>query len=130
MTCKKCSESDIELNTTTMRSNTLFKIYCKFLLPHIKKVKQKELINLTSATNACFTIFKKNEKNYIRKKTTLTKKNGEYAINSILDPTSLAYIALTNGQSFKGIVTIYDKSYYAWYWVINNDYAGFFGSPL
>ena len=130
MSCKKCSSSPIDLNTSSIRSNTLFEIYCKFLTPHIKKAKQEELVNLTAATGAYFTIFKKCGPDYIRKRTTLMQQNGKYAINSVLDPLSLAYIALTDGKSYEGFAKLYEKTYYSWYWTIDKDYVGCFGTTL
>ena len=125
---KKCSQSVKIFSPTSLRSNTLFKIYCMFITRHIKKAKQQDLVNLSAATNAVFTLFKKNKNEYVRILTTVPMENGKYAIGTKLDTTSLAYAALQNGKSFIGPGILFGKTYSNAYWIIDDKYVGYFGS--
>jgi hypothetical protein len=122
-----CSQSQLVFDPTEIRMNTLFEIYCKFITNNIKKTKQQELVNLSAATNANFTIFKLKGSDYVRIKTSVQEENGKYAINTKLEINSPEYAALKAGKSYQGTVVLYGKSYYAWYWIINDKYAGYFG---
>ena len=128
MSKKCCSQSVNVFIPTSLRLNTLFEIYCSFITSHIKKAKQSELINLSAATYAVFTVLKKKGNNYVRKITTVTMENGKYAIGTELDKNSKAYISLQAGNSFTGPGILFGKTYYNWYWIIDDEYVGYLGT--
>jgi len=126
--CKKyCAQSKLVIDPTQIRMNTLFEIYCSFITKHVKKTKQQELVNLSAATNANFTLFKVKGSDYVRIKTTVQKENGKYAIDTKLDNTDLAYSALQAGNSYQGQTVLFGVAFYAWYWIMDETYVGYFG---
>lgn len=77
---------------------------------------QPKYIALTSGTYGfVFTFFTKTGNNFIRTATTVKKENGEYAVDSILDPASDAYKNLINGLPYAGNSLLYGVPYFERY---------------
>ncbi len=73
-----------------------------------------------SLSSVVGTVFVKHGDEFIRITTSVKKENGERAVGTILDHASPAYAALTSGQSYTGMTTLFGKQFMTRYDVIKN----------
>ncbi len=73
-----------------------------------------------SLSNVVGTVFVKHGEEFVRVTTSVKKENGERAIGTTLDRSNPAYAALSNGQSYTGMATLFGKQFMTRYDPLKN----------
>jgi hypothetical protein len=83
------------------------------LMEFLEKIKNVN--EFTKITKSVAAIFVKSGRDYYRLSSTLPDSRCRSSVGTILDTTSLAYMALKKGRSFMGRVDLFGRVYYAYY---------------
>ena len=85
---------------------------------------QPILTNLTIQSQCVYTLFVRTGNDFIRVSTSVEDENGNYVVGTKLSYDSPAYKLILDGQSYNGIVLLFNINYYANYAPIFDSFTG------
>jgi len=85
---------------------------------------QPILINLSLQSQCVYTLFTRSGNEFIRTSTSVLDENNKYVVGTSLSHSSPAYQPILNGQSYNGVVSLFNTNYYANYTPIFDSFTG------
>ena len=85
---------------------------------------QPILINLTVQSQCVYTLFTRSGNEFIKTSTSVLDENNNYAVGTPLLKTNPAYQSIINGESYNGVVLLFNNNYYANYAPIFDSFTG------
>ena len=115
---------DISLKQSANKTESVFKLIAKEA--GIEYISQQDIDSFSEKTGTVATIFRKQDDNFLRIKTSLLAKDGTRAVGTYLDKTHPAYSFLLKQKSYFGKSRLFDKDYMTKYEPIleNGIYVG------
>jgi methyl-accepting chemotaxis protein-2 (aspartate sensor receptor) len=100
---------DLSLKQSAIKTASVLKLISRN--GGVESISQKELDYFSHNTDTVATIFRKEDKNFIRIKTSLMKSDGTRAVGTALDKNNPAYSFLLEQKTYTGKAKLFGKDY-------------------